>query len=1100
MWLAAVFALPANSGAARVPQPNPDFPATEVRFEWLRFEHQKPGQVSPRPKPKHDKLIRNNFDSLRLAIEDLTKTCGSKYPKGGEYLKTLAELEKSVLESQQPLAPLAEKFDLLLKEALLANPLLDFDSLLFVERANGPLTPENWLSLSSIGPTGHDNAVKVLSPVSPDGTATTLFTPPNKRCVARMDVHFDADRLLYSSAGAKGGWQICEVDLPPKTDPKNGQPVIREIETIPDKDVHNYDACYGPDGSIYFTSTATQLGVPCIRGSAPIANLYRKTPGGKVERLTIDQDHNWHPSMLPNGRVMYLRWEYTDTPHAFNRVVFSMNPDGSGQAALYGRNSYWPNSTFYPRAVPGSSTMFVGITTGHHDAGQIGQLVLFDTTKGTREADGVVQQIPGYGKTVEPVMKDAITGGRMPMFVTPYPLSAKYFIAAAQTQRDGETSIYLVDVFDNALKLYGAPGRWMIEPIPLRKRPKPAIIPARTNPGATTATVVMSNIYVGDGLKDIPKGTVKKLRLSSYNFAMRGMGGQVDRVGLDGPWDVRVIVGTVPVEDDGSAHFTIPARIPIAVQPLDADGKALQYMRSWFTGQPGEVLSCVGCHENANAAPQAQLAKAAQRQASAITPWYGPMRGFSFNREVQPVLDQHCVGCHNGNTRLTSRDGAVIADLTLRADVIALSKKGKVMTPAHFPPAYFELKRYVRNATLESDLHMLVPADFHADAARLIQVLEKGHYGVKLDAEGWDRLITWIDLNTPAHGCWKDICGSALVDPVHARRKELMRRYANVEFDPEDIAAFSLDAPRRAITPVVPAQPPNRPASVAAARPPRVDPAGLTKSLDPKTGKPREHLIALGVKMDLRLVMIPCGTFVFGDAAGYEDEWTERTVTVDQPFWMSTCEITNAQYALFDPTHDSRLEHTEFLHFNGGGERGTDLSQPRQPVLRVSQLEANGFCRWLSKKTGMRVTLPSEEQWEWAARFGGYNPEGLAGRDFSTLANLADFTYYRTGHEAVPFHRIAVDNVNDGYRASAPVGRFAPNSAGLYDMLGNVAEWTTSKWKPADAQDPHVVVRGGSWQDIPYRARPASRVPYRPEMKVIDVGFRVIAEVSNKDQ
>ncbi len=83
------------------------------------------------------------------------------------------------------------------------------------------------------------------------------------------------------------------------------------------------------------------------------------------------------------------------------------------------------------------------------------------------------------------------------------------------------------------------------------------------------------------------------------------MGGQIDRVGMDGPWDVKQIIGTVPVEKDGSAQFRVPAYVPIAVQPLDAEGKALQLMRSWFTCMPGETASCVGCHEKQSNAPPA---------------------------------------------------------------------------------------------------------------------------------------------------------------------------------------------------------------------------------------------------------------------------------------------------------------------------------------------------------------------------------------------------------------------------------------------------------------------------------------------------------------
>ena len=145
----------------------------------------------------------------------------------------------------------------------------------------------------------------------------------------------------------------------------------------------------------------------------------------------------------------------------------------------------------------------------------------------------------------------------------------------------------------------------------------------------------MANVYVGRGLDGVPRGTVKRLRLFTYQFAYHGMGGQVNRVGLDGPWDVKRIVGTVPVEPDGSAYFRVPANTPLSLQPLDADGKALQLMRSWMTAMPGEVLSCVGCHEHQNTAVPNTDTMALRKAPADIAPFYGPARGFSFVREVQ---------------------------------------------------------------------------------------------------------------------------------------------------------------------------------------------------------------------------------------------------------------------------------------------------------------------------------------------------------------------------------------------------------------------------------------------------------------------------------
>ena len=469
----AVFAASVGAAAPAPPQVNPNLPPTVIRFEWLRHEHQKPDEPSPRLKPNQDNPFRNNFESLRLAIEDLTQTFGNRYPNGPRYLTQLEKLEKAVKETRAPLKPLADDFDQLFKEALLANPLIDFDRLLFVD-SSSPMTPRNWLSLDSVGGSVREGgvALKVLSPVSPDGEVTTLFVPPENRNLIAIDLHWEADKLLYTASGFKvRGMQLFEVDLPPRFDPETKQPIVHEIETILETDISNYDACYCPDDSIIFVSSATMNGVPCIRGGSPIGNLYRRRTNGTIERLTNDQDHDWHPTMLPNGRVMYLRWDYTDTPHAFNRVMFSMNPDGTGQAAMYGSNSYWPNATFYPKPIPGNSTKFVGAVVGHHSGTQ-GGMFLFDTTKGRFEADGVVQQIPGYGKDVFPRIADGL-GYRDPKVTTTHPLSDKYFLASCWPgsgwtgKRQG---IYLMDVFDNGIELCSIEGRNLLEPTPWKKR------------------------------------------------------------------------------------------------------------------------------------------------------------------------------------------------------------------------------------------------------------------------------------------------------------------------------------------------------------------------------------------------------------------------------------------------------------------------------------------------------------------------------------------------------------------------------------------------------------------------------------------------------
>jgi formylglycine-generating enzyme required for sulfatase activity len=1167
-------------GLAKGKEPafNPDLPPTVMRFAWLRHEHQRPDEKSPRAKTAQTNPFRNNFDSLRLAIGDLATTFGGRYPKGKEYLARLDRLERAVKETDDPLEPLADAFDTLFKEALLANPLIDFDRLLFVD-SQSPMTPRNWLGLDTVSGTTREGgvALKVLSPVSPDGKVTTLFIPPERRNMIAVDLHWDAQKLLYTAGGfAHRGMQLFEVDLPPKAVPGTGLPVVREIETIPCSDVSNYDACYCPDESIIFVSTATMNGVPCIRGGSPIGNLYRKKPDGTVERLTNDQDHDWHPTVLPNGRIMYLRWDYTDTPHAFNRIMFSMNPDGTGQAAMYGSNSYWPNCMFYPKPIPDSPTKFVASVVGHH-SGTVGGMFLFDTARGRFEADGVLQQIPGYGKDVFPRIADGL-GYRDPKVTTTHPLSDKYFLTACwpgHGWHGKKQGIFLVDVFDNGLELCSTEGRYLLEPTPWKRRARPPVIPDKTDASATTGTVILNNIYTGKGTEGVPRGSIKALRVYSYNFAMRRMGGQSDRVGLDGPWDVRVILGTVPVEDDGSASFTVPAMTPIALQPLDEEGKAVQLMRSWFTCRPGEVLSCVGCHESANTTPELQTAKAALREPSEIAPWHGPARGFSFNREVQPVLDAYCVGCHNAETDRKGRDGCKIADLTLKPDMVVYGRnafkkmeqnrvrldqknntttpkvvekslveqiaepvlyrdvfaesKGKTYGGMHFPPAYLHLFRFARSATLESDLHMLTPYDYHADQTKLVQILKKGHHGVRLCAEAWDRVITWIDLNTPAHGSWKEITNPEFPKDYGTRRAELMAKYGGITFDPETAVELpdesstgttTSSAAHPKIDPIVPDRL-TRPAAIRGQHPARADEVSMAEARNPDSGKLRELTFDLSefketledkyarIKppgrqprvtpetLKMTFVRIPAGSYVTGNADGPDDEMHERKVIIARPFWMATHETANELFNLFDPDHDSRLESNERLHFGDGIPRGFPLNHPRQPAVRISQRQALAFCDWLSEKVGRKCALPSEHQWEWAALFGGHDEEGHAGHDFGKLANLADRSYllkYASGE--MPMWRPADLDSEDGARVSAETGSYAANEAGLHDMIGNAAEWTTTSWEPPKGigTAPQVVTKGGSWRDRPRTATPFSKLPARPGMKFVDIGFRVIIE------
>ncbi|OHB79845.1 MAG: hypothetical protein A2V98_16595 [Planctomycetes bacterium RBG_16_64_12] len=605
------------------------------------------------------------------------------------------------------------------------------------------------------------------------------------------------------------------------------------------------------------------------------------------------------------------------------------------------------------------------------------------------------------------------------------------------------------------------------------------------------------------------------MRLFAYHYAYRGTGGH-GAVGTDGSWDVKRILGTVPVYDDGSACFTIPANTPISVQPLDAQGKALQLMRSWFTAMPGEHLSCVGCHERrAETLPVKQVA-ALEAPPSPIEPWRGPVRGFSFAREVQPVLDKHCVGCHDGRPR---PDGRAIPDL--RGDRIAgpdcsdpalgnlhpaNCQCGIWHTwPTNRSASYEILQRYVRRPGAESDYHLLPPLEYHADTSELIQMLKKGHHGTQLDAEAWDRLVTWIDLNVPYHGNWGEY---DIGQPGAAqRRREYAKLFANLDDDPELLPPLAPGP----VTPVVPPEPakPASPEITAPGWPFTSDEAGKRQQdavdgLNVGGAKQPDLKLDLGNGLAMRLVLIPAGEFLMGDAAGCHDEQPVSRVRIERPFWIGQFEVTNQQYALFDPQHDSR-----YISVFGKDitYRGLPVNQPNQPAVRVPWTRALEFCQWLSARTGRRFSLPTEAQWEWACRSGSAAAMsyGDVAADFGQSANLADKRLVLAGEAAFDWMP-KVPAVDDSARVTADVGKYAPNAWGLHDMHGNAAEWTRSLYRPYPFDDDDGrndtaaagdrVVRGGSFHDRPHRARSAFRLWYPAWAGVYSVGFRVVCEVS----
>ncbi|UDQ99364.1 SUMF1/EgtB/PvdO family nonheme iron enzyme [Lentisphaerota bacterium WC36G] len=1034
-------------------------------------------------------------EAFKRSVKYLMKNFPGKYSKGREYLAKIAEFEKLLPEIKKSLNDKSEKYldkvaeyRKLQKEALVDNnPAIDFEDLLVV-KTNRVALPANWLGTHTLGKTGYNNEIAKYNLKT--GNLERVYKAKGSNYLGEIDLSYDGNKILFTSIGDNGAYQVMEVGV----DGNN----LRQVTQINERFVDNYNGIYLPSGKIIFSSTAPLVGVPCIRGSRTVPNLYSMdSDGSNVRQLTFEQDADWYPSVTANGQIMYLRWEYTDIMHYYSRIMMTMNPDGTNQRAVYGSQSLWPNSMFYARPIPGKDSQYVAIVTGHHGTARAGELTIFDTNKGFKEIDGVVQQIPGYKKEVKWVVKDQLVNNSWPKFLQPYPINDTYFFVVGKMNGRDSWNLYLVDKFDNMIMLPNRFGGALLEPFPLTKRVKPPVIPDRVNLKEKEATLYIQDIYRGQGSRGLKRGTVKELRIFTYAYGYYKAGNH-NHLGIEGGWDVKRILGTVKVEKDGSAMFKVPANTTISIQPLDENGSAIQLMRSWLVAMPGEKLSCIGCHENPNEPPVTRKTIASTKEPQIITPRREKVEGFSYELEVQPVLDAYCISCHDGTN-------PKIPDFKTRK--LVSNKEG-----ANYSVSYYNLHKFFRRPGPESDAYMFNPYEFHSSTSEGFQLLEKGHHGVKLDKESLRRLYTWVDLNVPYYGTWKNTYANnpkqtKTVEDISSQAYRLRKKYALIDNDWEQTSTKPYSVKKCTKKGVERSQP----AAVSAANWPFDEQTAI--ELQKAAGTVKE-VIALGNGKSITMVRIPAGEFIMGSDEETPQEQPRHKIVIKKPFWMSTTEITNGEYRVFNPEHDSMVYDQQWKDHT---RRGYDANKDEQPVIRVSYVEAMEFCKWLSQKLGKKVNLPTEAQWEWACRAGSTYPMsfGTTSSDFSKYANLADKSIEKHAVNGVnPTHKKylignptydfipRVDKYDDGNFIVSKPGSYKPNAWGLYDMHGNVAEWTRSDLKPYPYTEAYNTldnvtkksVRGGSWRDRPYRATSSYRLGYNPWQRVYNVGFRIIIE------
>jgi len=586
-----------------------------------------------------------------------------------------------------------------------------------------------------------------LSPALSPDARQVMFAYVERKGSKEQDFHEDPTR---------GHWdpQRCYHLFKVHVDGSN-------LEQLTDGSWNDFDPCWLPNGRIAFISERRGGYLRCGR-ACPLYTLYdMNADGSGINCLSFHDSNEWHPSVSHDGRIVWTRWDYTDRHGCIAHMPWLTTLDGRDPRPLHGNyapRQGRPDMELYVRAIPGT-TKYVGLAAPHHGQAY-GSIVIINPQVPDDDGMGPVRRF-----TPEVGFPES-QGGRQ-VYSTPWPLAENYHLCVydaamngAPLRRPGENyGIYLVDAFGNKELLYRDPDIGCMNPIPLRPQPLPA---APANPLAEVAegkpvcigdegqaTMAVVNVY--DNQKAWPEGTrIKALRVlqilpcavPSGGLRPHETGKRIAEAG-DSVVPCRWVLGTVPVEADGSAHFTVPAYRELFFQALDERGLAITSMRSATHARHGETLMCQGCHEHkAQASPQpAVLPLALRRRPSTPEPDVDGSNPFSYPRLVQPVLDRNCLQCHEEHKDKKAPN------------------LGREPIANKFYASYNTLVNY--GFTSYGDSYRTRAGQFGARGSKLLEMLDKGHHDVKLSEEDFCRLTLWLDCCSMFYGVFEKEPGEA---------------------------------------------------------------------------------------------------------------------------------------------------------------------------------------------------------------------------------------------------------------------------------------------------------------------------------------------------
>ena len=606
----------------------------------------------------------------------------------------------------------------------------------------------------------------VIDETTPGTLGHGVYTHP--------ELSWDAKKLLFCFKGEpEGSTSIYEIGI-------DGQGLRRVSDPRPTCGAykgrsggqHDIAPAYLPDGRIVCLSTRPSGLVPCNNTGVAILHVMN-TDGSDLHPISVNNVNEFDPAVLPDGRLLFGRWEYVDKNALTIQSLWTAHPDGTHETAFYANNMVFPEAVLDARPVPGSQ-LIVG-TLAKHNSTPRGSIGFIDPHYDKNDPRAIAN-------LEHPDQPTTDTGDSC----EPWPLNENVVLFSGRPQGHKRNVLEMMDRDGHRFVLMSEPDICLHSPMLVKSRPMPPVLQDTIDHKAKTGRFFVQDIY--RGLSGVKRGEVKWLRVieETSRVSETHPGGnpynQTFLVSAALAFSVKNFLGVVPVDENGSAYFEVPAGRAVYFQALDADGRLIQSMRTFVQAAPGTTRSCVGCHEYKADAPPgggrvrenaaavlgrtpemqprsherghgtADVFTALQRPPTQLQPESWGSGFMDYPSMVQPVLDRHCVSCHGGK-----EDIAAGLDLTggwtehFNASYENLANRRETQLVA-----YWIAGIDCMNGTAHWSCQIFPPRGHGSGAAPLAKLLLDGHGGrtSSLTRKERDLLMAWIDSNGLYHGTW----------------------------------------------------------------------------------------------------------------------------------------------------------------------------------------------------------------------------------------------------------------------------------------------------------------------------------------------------------